>query len=196
MFRKNDIKPYLEAARPHYGGKDPGHDFRHILRIADRLEALSRGLTPPPVICRLNFLCAFHGLGGMIKSRPQLRDQVSAFLIDLGWQEDEISFAYDQLDTHLSDPQTSEQKIVHDANFFEVTGAFGIAKAFTVGGVYGQTYEETLAIFQANLDKLAFKTPFGRNVYARRIAITRDFIENLKSDLKLGPLSIERRTHQ
>ena len=55
--------------------------------------------------------------------------------------------------------------IVHDANFFEMTGRFGIAKAFTVGGNFNQTYECTLEIFEDNLDKLVFRTPIGRSMY-------------------------------
>ncbi len=180
-----DIQPYLDAARPHYEGRDPGHDYQHILRIAGRLEELSQGLDPMPLLNRLNFLCAFHGLGGRIKNDPEFEDQVSAFLAGLGWHDAEIRTAYDLLETHLGNPQTPEQKIVHDANFFEVTGAFGIAKAFTVGGAHGQSYEETLAIFEANIDRLDFKTPVGRTVYQGRIAETRQFIETLQLELKV-----------
>lgn len=181
-----DIQPYLDAARPHYAGKDPGHDYQHILRMAGRLEELSQGLDPMPAANRLSFLCAFHGLGGRIKNDPEFKNHISAFLTGLRWQDAEIRAAYDLLETHISHPQTPEQKIVHDANFFEVTGAFGIAKAFTVGGARGQSYEETLAIFESNIDQLDFKTPIGRTVYQERIAETRQFIETLRLELKVS----------
>lgn len=180
----HDIRPYLEAARSHYKDKDPGHDYQHILRIAGRLEELSVGLEPAPISSRLNFLCAFHGLGRRISREPEFEYQISAFLTDLGWQDAEIRSAYDELATHLSDPQTSEQKIVHDANFFEVTGAFGIAKAFTVGGAYGQSYEETLTIFEENVEKLDFKTPVGCSVYQLRVAGTLRFINELRAEVE------------
>ena len=43
---------------------------------------------------------------------------------------------------------------MHDANYVEVLGAFGIAKAFTKGGAERQSYEETIAIFRENLRSL------------------------------------------
>lgn len=63
--------------------------------------------------------------------------------------------------THLEDPRTPEAMIVHDANYVEVLGALGIAKAFTTGGARGQTYETTVNIFENNLNRAVFHTPEG-----------------------------------
>ena len=81
--------------------------------------------------------------------------------------------------------------IVHDANLFEVTGRFGIAKAFTVGGNFNQTYECTLEIFEDNLDKLVFRTPIGRSMYEVRKDYTRAFIEELRAEIKSRRLDAE-----
>ena len=183
MDRKDQLNPYLEAARPHYVGRDPGHDFRHIVRIAGRLDELSVDLEPQPIAHRLYFLCAFHGLERNLQNDPNLREKALEFLSDIGWAGSETDIVFKLLKTHLSDPKTPEQMIVHDANFFEVTGVFGIAKAFTVGGSRGQSYEETLAIFETNLDKLRFKTPMGRKKYAPRIEKARRFAEALRVEL-------------
>lgn len=53
---------------------------------------------------------------------------------------------------------------VHNADIFEVLGAFGTAKAFTTGDARSQT-------MRANLSKLRFRT-----LYRKRIAAARAFL--------------------
>ena len=178
------IDRYCDFARPAYADRDPGHGFDHIRRIIDRLPALGDGLDPPPVPHRLNFLAAFHGLSSTIARDLDFRGRTVRFLAGLGWPEGEITASFAALARHLSDPQTAEERMVHDANFFEVTGPFGIAKAFTVGGARGQRYEQTLEIFAANLEALRFRTPAGRALYEPRKAYAAAFIEDLRRDLQ------------
>lgn len=177
------IDRYCDFARPAYADRDPGHDFDHISRIIDRLPALADGLEPPPVPHRLHFLAAFHGLSGKIAGDPDFRRRTERFLTDLGWPQAEITASFAALARHVSDPQTAEERMVHDANLFEVTGPFGIAKAFTVGGARGQRYAQTLDIFAANLAALRFRTPAGRALYEPRKAYAAAFIEELRRDL-------------
>ena len=105
------------------------------------------------------------------------------FLRGLGWQQNGIDAMLSSLFSHLTDPQTSEEQVVHDANYFELTGPFGIAKAFTVGGAKGQSYEQTADIFQHNLDRVVFRTPAGQRQSAERLAYARDFLQRLKEEL-------------
>lgn len=184
MLKMCEIKPYYDFVRPYYCDRDAGHDFRHIARIFDRLEELSVGCVPEPKFHRLYFLAAFHGLVEKLRTDIEFRDQVDDLLRQLGWKNDEISDAFTALERHLSAPQTTEEMIVHDANFFEVTGRFGVAKAFTVGGNFNQTYERTLEIFEANLNKLVFRTPIGRSTYDARKDYARAFIEELRAEIK------------
>jgi len=179
----NEIEPYLDFVRPLYEGRDPGHDFRHIERIASRLDGLSEGLAPPPLAHKLNFLACFHGLGGRIHAEPELMGKTKAFLRGLGWKQDDIDMSLSSLLTHLKEPRTPEEMVVHDANCFELPGAFGIAKAFTVGGARGQTFEQTADIFQRNLDRVVFRTPAGKLLAAGRIAYAREFLQELKKEL-------------
>ena len=72
---------------------------------------------------------------------------------------------------------------MHDANFFEVLGPFGIAKAFTVGGSRGQTYEQTADIFARNIVNVVFKTPAGIKLYEPRRLYAIDFLNKLRNEL-------------
>ena len=187
MTLGDPISRYCDFVRPAYADRDAGHDFDHIRRIIDRLPELAEGLDPPPVPHRLSFLATFHGLIGKIAHHSEFRARAVCFLTDLGWPEGEIAASFAALARHLSDPQTAEEWMVHDANFFEVTGPFGIAKAFTVGGAHGQRYEQTLDIFAANLEALRFRTPAGRALYEPRKAYAAAFIQDLRRDLQARP---------
>lgn len=177
------IEPYVIFARPLYLDRDKGHDFQHIERIISRLDELSEGLEPPPPLSKLFFLACFHGLSAKISCDAELRVQIVAFLSGLGWQFEDINASLSSLQTHLGDPRTPEERIVYDANYYEVTGAFGIAKAFTVGGARDQSYEQTIAVFKQNLEHLTFRTPFGQRVYEQRKAYARRYLEDLIREL-------------
>lgn len=177
------IEPYVIFARPLYSDKDKGHDFRHIERIISRLEELSEGLEPQPLLSKLFFLACFHGLAPKMSRDAKLRDQTVAFLRGLGWQLEDINASLSSLQTHLSDPRTPEERIVYDANYYEVTGAFGIAKSFTVGGARTQSYEQTIEIFKKNLEHVTFRTPFGQRIYEQRKAYARRYLEDLIREL-------------
>ena len=179
---KSQLKPYADFARPYYGAKDQTHDFRHIERMIGRLSMLSDGLegVRPHF---LHFLTAFHGLWPFWNDDPQFRARAVSFLQELGWLEAEIEEAAIYLERHLTNPQTVEEKVVHDANYMELLGAFGIAKAFTVGGSLGQTYEETAEIFENRyLNMVKFCTPVGKRVAGEGIAYAKAFLARLKSE--------------
>jgi len=180
-----EIQSHLDFVRPYYRDRDAGHDLRHIVRIFGRLDELSGGFETSPSSRKLHFLAAFHGLGGRLSDDAGFQQSTTQYLQGLGWENEEITASFQSLKRHLSNPSTIEEMIVHDANFFEVTGIFGIAKAFTVGGSYAQTYEETLDIFEANLDKLTFQTPVGRTIYEARKDTARAFIADLRAELTL-----------
>jgi hypothetical protein len=177
------IEPYREFVRRLYDDKDPGHDFRHIERIISRLDELKEGVIPPPSPYKLNFLACFHGLGKRIQEEPELKGNTITFLHNLGWNQDDIDASLSSLVTHLNDPKTAEEMIVHDANYFEVAGALGIAKAFIVGGARGQTIEETIDIYEGFVDRVVFRTPVGKRLYGPRKEYAREFLQKLKEQV-------------
>ena len=179
---KEQLRLYKEFARSYYGGKDRAHDFRHIERILSRLELLSEGLSPPRRHL-LYFLACFHGLRQCVRDDQQFREKVGNFLHGLGWSDEEVEEAFRSLERHLKAPQTVEEKPVHDANFVELLGAFGIAKAFTEGGALRQSYEQTADIFKHQyLDKVKFRTPVGRRWAKERRAYTKEFLRRLQNE--------------
>jgi uncharacterized protein len=180
---KEQVEPYQEFARPYYVNRDAAHNFRHIERLIGRLDLLSLEVSPPPNKALLYFLACFHGLGTRLHDDQQFCNLVSTFLHDLGWIQAEVEQAFQCLERHLKTPQTVEEEIVHDANYIELLGAFGIAKAFTTGGARGQSYEETVDIFENRyLDTVAFRTPMGKQIAEERRAYTKEFLRRLRSE--------------
>jgi uncharacterized protein len=181
---RDQLDANKEFVRPFYETRDVAHNFRHIERNIKRLDILSEGVIPTPRLDRLYFLACFHGLGKRLHSEPDLNVRSSAFLRKLGWAEPEIQELFTSLDRHLNSPETVEEAIVHDANKIETLGAFGIAKAFTMGGIMGQTYEETADYFEnQSLGKTEFRTPTGQRLSdeGRQYAI--DFLGRLRREL-------------
>lgn len=102
----------------------------------------------------------------------------------MGLADTESANILKSLEHHLDNPQTAEEKIVHDANYLEMLGAFGIAKAFTTGGANGQTIEESADIFERQyLDKVTFQTPVGKQWALERKGYTKEFLRRLREEL-------------
>jgi uncharacterized protein len=181
---QEQIKPYKEFVRPHYANRDVAHSFRHIERIISRLDMLSEGMSSPPRRDRLHFLACFHGLGARLRDDEKFREQTTFFLQDLGWTLAEAQELFRSLERHLESPETVEEEIVHDANKVEILGAFGIAKAFTMGGILGQSYEETADYFEhQSLGKTVFRTPTGRRLAEEGRAYVLEFLTRLRREL-------------
>ncbi len=184
MVNRDSVDPYLQFVEPFYVGKDAAHDFRHIQRIVGRLAALAEDVMPAPRSDVMYFLASFHGLVDLIASSPDFSDRAHDFLRQLGWPEQEVGDGFRRLQRHLKSPLTVEEQIVHDANYVELLGAFGIAKAFTKGGAEGQAYEETADIFEHQfLDTVEFKTPVGKQMAAEQRACTKEFLARLRAEL-------------
>jgi hypothetical protein len=183
MERRVTIEPYAAFALPHYGERDSVHDAAHIERIIARLDEFAAGVEPAPRADRLFFLASFHGLAPRVRDDDHFREEVDGLLRSLGWTAEEISAAFAALERHCDDPQTPEEWIVHDANAVELLGAFGIAKSFMKGGAERQGYNETLAIFERNLNRVDFCTPRGRELADKGRNYARSFIARLRDEL-------------
>jgi HD superfamily phosphodiesterase len=182
-MNQDQVEVLKEFVRPQYAGKDSAHDFRHIERILDRLAILSDGVEPAPNMDKLCFLACFHGLSKQIKSDPAFAEEVRAFLDSIGWSEGKVEESLTSLARHLKNPVTSEEKIIHDANYLELLGAFGIAKAFTTGGAQGQLIEESADIFEHQyLDKVEFETPVGKRIAQEGRRYAKEFLKRLRME--------------
>ena len=102
----------------------------------------------------------------------------------MGWDAEEIADGFERLHRHLKAPVTIEEQVVYDANYLELLGAFGIAKAFTKGRAEGQSYEETADIFEHQyLDVIEFRTPVDKQIASEKRADTQDFFARLRAEL-------------
>ena len=110
--------------------RDTAHDFRHIERIINRLELLSREISPPPDKSLLYFLACFHGLGKNICDNELFCERAKYFLLDLKWNETQITKVFQSLERHTTNPQTIEETIIHDANYVELLGAVWYCQGF------------------------------------------------------------------
>jgi uncharacterized protein len=183
VWSKNQIEPYKEFVKPHYAVKDPAHNFRHIERILSRLTVLSENLLQEICLEKLYFLACFHGLGKQLSRSDDFQNQVRLFLESLDWMSEDIEDGFQSLYRHLVNPQSIEEQIIHDANYIELLGAFGIAKAFTTGGAKGQSLEETANIFEHQyLDKVVFQTPVGKRLAEERKNYTKEFLTRLRNE--------------
>ena len=179
---------YAVEARPRYTGKDPAHDFVHIERILARVEMLAEAAAPRRDL--LYFLVCFHGLV-LDLGDTAFRRRTWAFLASLGWSEEETAEGLDALERRLTAPVSLEEMLVHDANYWEAIGAFGIAKAFTTGGARGQRIEETLQLARRFIDRPVFRTPRAQQLAAARRAYAHAFLDDLEREL-VSPLGRAR----
>lgn len=179
-------EPYLTRALPFYADKDVAHGPEHVVRLQARVVELApddADLDLP----YLWFLVAYHGLV------PRLADdgfagETTDFLATLGWTRVDADDALAGLRRHTTSPARLEEELVHDANLLEVIGALGVAKAFTRGGADRQTYEETLRIFEQNLEKARFATGVGRREAEAGREYARAFIQQLRTELDMEAL--------
>ena len=182
-MEQNRVELYTAFVRPHYAGRDAAHNFRHIERILGRLGMLAEGMQPAARPDNLYFLACFHGLRKRLGSDHAFYEETRAFLLSLGWPEPKIEENFESLARHLTKPVTVEEKIVHDANYLELLGAFGIAKAFTTGGARGQLIEESADIFEHQyLDKVEFQTPNGRRLAKEGREYAKEFLQRLRRE--------------
>lgn len=183
-MKENKLEVYMNFAKAVYGDKDPAHNFRHIKRICKRLKMFIDATDEQMDLQLMYFMASFHGLIKKIDEDNSFKDEIVTFLKDLGWSDSEIDNGFICLQRHIQNPSTIEEEIVHDANYIELLGAFGIAKAFTTGGAKGQNYEETIRIFENDyLEKIEFKTALGKKISDKRKDYTREFLNILRTEL-------------
>lgn len=180
---KKNLELYKQFARPHYLHKKPPHNFAHIERILAQMEFLTQGL-PEPRCHRLYFLACFHGLDGRLQADGRFREAIRAFLLWLEWDEEEIEEIFVCLQRHLKNPQSVEEKLVHDADSLERLGAWAIAESFTAGGTREQSVEETIQnLMRSQQTEIDFHTPAGRHLAAKRQRFMRTFLEELRAEI-------------
>jgi uncharacterized protein len=133
---KRKVKKILE-------GRDPAHDFYHIMRvyknakIIGRREGTNMEILLPAVL--LHDLVVYpKGSTESYKSSDDSADLAENILQSYGYSQDKISQISYCIRAHSYSkrlvPASLEGKILQDADRLDALGAIGIARTFSVGG--------------------------------------------------------------
>ena len=81
-----------------------------------------------------------------------------------------------------ADPQSPEEKIVHDAMLLESVGAYGVTQLLVSGARERMTLGEMADEIEAKMDAARFATEAGRRLAGERIAYAKEFAAKLRAE--------------
>ncbi|MCI0559911.1 MAG: HD domain-containing protein [Nitrososphaera sp.] len=193
-------------------GRDPAHDFEHIMRVYRNAEFIGKreGANMEILLAAalLHDVVVYpKGSAKTSKSADDSADLAEKILHEYGWPRDRINKTSYCIRTHSYSkrliPSTLEGKILQDADRLDALGAIGIARTFSVGGsesrsIYnpsdpfwssGRVPEDrqwTLDHFQAKLLKLknSMHTQTGKAMAQERSAFMELFIKQLQHEIR------------
>jgi uncharacterized protein len=192
-------------------GRDPAHDFQHIMRVYKNAEHIGRKegadmeVLLPSVL--LHDLVVYPKASAKTsKSADDSADLAEKWLPVYGYPQDRIEKISYCIRTHSYSkrlvPLTLEGKILQDADRLDALGAIGIARTFSVGGSENRIFynpadplwkskrdlndrEWTLDHFQTKLLRLKnlMHTKTGRKMAKERAKFMELFIRQLRKEL-------------
>lgn len=192
-------------------GRDPAHDFQHIMRVYKNAELIGRRegadmeILLPAVL--LHDLVVYpKGSAKTSKSADDSADLAEKWLQRYGYPKDKIDKISYCIRTHSYSkrlvPATLEGKILQDADRLDALGAIGIARTFSVGGSEKRSFynpddpcwksnrelndrEWTLDHFQTKLLKLkkSMHTKAAREMAQERAKFMELFIGQLQKEI-------------
>lgn len=136
----DDLKTEAEKM---LAGRDPGHDFAHVMRVFRAAEQIGRkeGADMEVLLAAalLHDIIVYpKGSEKRIKSADESAELAEKMLAARGWPADRIEKVAYCIRTHSYsknlNPETLEAKILQDADRLDALGAIGIARTFSVGG--------------------------------------------------------------
>jgi uncharacterized protein len=201
---KRRIKKVLE-------GRDPAHDFQHIMRVYKNAELIGRREGADMEILLLAVL--LHdlvvypkGSAKTSKSADDSADLAEKWLQSYGYPQDKIDRISYCIRTHSYSkrlvPSTLEGKILQDADRLDALGAIGIARTFSVGGSESRRFynpvdplwkssrelndrEWTLDHFQTKLLRLkkSMHTRTAKEIARERAGFMELFLKQLQKEI-------------
>lgn len=201
---KRRVKRVLE-------GRDPAHDFQHIMRVYKNAELIGHreganmAILLPAVL--LHDLVVYpKGSAKTSKSADDSADLAEKWLQSYGYTQDKIDKISYCIRTHSYSkrlvPMTLEGKILQDADRLDALGAIGIARTFSVGGSEKRMFynpvdplwkssrelndrEWTLDHFQTKLLRLkkSMHTKTAKEIAQERARFMVSFIKQLQKEL-------------
>jgi uncharacterized protein len=201
---KKRVKKTLE-------GRDPAHDFQHIMRVYKNAELIGRKegadmevLLPAAL---LHDLVVYpKGSAKTSKSADDSANLAEKWLQRYGYPQDKIDKICYCIRTHSYSkrlvPSTLEGKILQDADRLDALGAIGVVRTFSVGGTEGRAFynpsdpfwksnrelndrEWTLDHFQTKLLKLkkSMHTKTAREIAQERAKFMELFIRQMQKEI-------------
>jgi len=192
-------------------GRDPAHDFYHIMRVYKNAELIGQreGADMEILLASvlLHDLVVYpKGSAKRSKSADDSADMAEKILQDYGYSQDRINKISYCIRTHSYSkrliPSTLEGKIVQDADRLDALGAIGIARTFSVGGSENRMFynpgdpffksrrepddkQWTLDHFQTKLLKLKdlMHTQAAKNLAQERTNFMDLFIKQLQKEI-------------
>ncbi|MFA3920165.1 HD domain-containing protein [Ruegeria hyattellae] len=137
-----DLHTHLRAVAAARMAQDPAHDLAHLDRVWANAQLIDDGSADPRVLLAASYL---HDLVNLPKDHPD-RTQASrmsaevaeSILPDCGFSPDQIEATRHAIVAHSFSagipPETTEARILRDADRLDALGAIGIARAFCVAG--------------------------------------------------------------
>jgi uncharacterized protein len=201
---KQKVKRLLE-------GRDPAHDFYHIMRVYKNAKIIGRhertnlDILLPAVLLH-DLVMHPKGSTKSSKSADESADLAEDILQSYGYPQDEITQICYCIRMHSYSkkfvPASIEGKILQDADRLDALGAIGIARTFSVGGSENRKLynandpfyrtvravddiQWTLDHFQTKLLKLVYSmhTETGKKMAQERTSFMLLFIRQLQKEI-------------
>lgn len=192
--------------------KDGAHDSEHIYRVLNYALDISEKYTVDTDVLTASAL--LHDIGRAAQFKNPALDHAAVgsemaydFLIKSGWDADKAEHVKKCISTHRyrknNEPESTEAKILFDADKLDVTGAVGIARTLAYIGIVGEplysiddngqildgTKESEPSFFQEYNFKLkniydGFYTERAKEIAAERKESARLFYEALLKEVE------------
>jgi uncharacterized protein len=192
-------------------GRDPAHDFYHIMRVYRNAEMIGQyegtnmEILLPAVL--LHDLVVYpKGSAKSSKSSDESADLAENILQSYGYPQDQINQICYCIRAHSYSkrliPESLEGRILQDADRLDALGAIGIARTFSVGGSENRTFynandpfcrsdrdlddmQWTLDHFQTKLLKLedSMHTETAKKIAQERTRFMLLFIRQLQKEI-------------
>ena len=129
---------------------------------------------------RLFVITAFAGLPAARRISPESREDL--LLRSLRIPFEEIRILVSSLNRYEADPQSPEERIVHDAMLVESVGAYGVTQLLVAGARERMTLAEMAQEIVEKMESARFATPAGRRLAADRVAFATLFARKLAQE--------------
>jgi len=154
--------------------KDAAHDSTHIERIMRLCSMIAPYEADTELISQA---ACFHGL---LREEKNIRDFLASSGLDSS-RIDKIIVTVRNARS-VAEPNTIEEKVLHDPNILEGLGAIGIARAFTKGRYEHQTLSETVEFMKKNMERKLY-TKKAKEIAEERKLLMKNFLKILEKEL-------------